>query len=143
MNLQIKGNEKIEIDSPSIAKQQKMTDEHLMERNPPPALSLDERGIIQACNKSVEKLFGYSQCELVWQHISYLFPQLLEVTLIQENQLNPLLKYICHCDHIFEAINKQSDIVICNLNFFRIEHEGVPTLKLIVRPVDNASHKNL
>ncbi len=101
----------------------------------PIAFSLDENGFIRECSKSVEKVFGYDEHELAWQHISCLFPQLTEVALMKEHRLNPLFQYICHCGHAFEAIDKLSDIVKCNLNFFLIENERGATLRLIVRPL--------
>jgi hypothetical protein len=45
-------------------------------------MTLDEQGYIRECDKSVETLFGYCQHELVWQHISCLFPKLTEFALI-------------------------------------------------------------
>lgn len=139
MDLQmIECNARNKSDTCSHATRKTLTDEELTERYDPPAFSLDGRGFIQECGKSVEKLFGYRQHELVWQHISCLFPKLADVSLIQENRLNPMLYYICRCGHVFEAINKQSDTIVCNLNFFLIEHEGVSTLRLIVRPVAGA-----
>lgn len=134
MNLWMKGNATSEIDSSSYSKQRKLTDDHLTELNDTPALLLDDQGIIKECSQSFEKLFGYNRSELVWQHISCLFPQLSEIDLILEDRLNPLLNYICYCDHIFEALNSRSDIIICNLSFVRIEYDGRRFLRLIVRP---------
>lgn len=132
MNLQIESS------APPFVLPHMLSEEYPAERFSPPALSLDAQGFIQASGKSVEKLFGYRQHELVWQHISCLFPKFAEIALMEGDQLNPLLRYLCHCDHVFEAINKQSEIIICNLNFFLIEHRGTPNLKLIVRPVGGA-----
>ena len=103
------------------------------------AFSLDDTGVIRECDKSVEKIFGYSPHELVWQHISCLFPSLADVSLMQGHQVNQMLNYICHCDHHFEAFNKQSDIIVCNLSFVLVENEGGHNLRMIVRPVPNAN----
>lgn len=138
MNLQIESSAKTKHDVSSHAKRMILKAEHLTERHTPPVLLLDVNGFIQECGKSVEKIFGYQQHELVWQHISCLFPQLSDVALMQESRLNPMLNYICHCDHVFEAINKQSDIVVCHLNFLLVEHKGMQNLRLIVRPVIGA-----
>ena len=137
MNMLIESDAIRKIDTSSYAKRQALNDVRQVERYDPPALTLDERGFIQECGKSIEKLFGYCQHELVWQHISCLFPKLADVTLLQGDRLNPMLYFICHCDHDFEAIDKQSAIIMCNLNFFLIKHEGIPTLRLIVRPIAN------
>jgi hypothetical protein len=139
MKLQTEADATSEFDASSYIKRQTLAAERpSAERHVPPELSLDEHGIIQDCSKSIEMLFGYRQCELLWQHISCLFPQLSGITLIQDGRVNPLLNYMCHCDHAFEALNKQSDFIICNLSFFRMQHEGIPTLRLIVRPVTDA-----
>ena len=134
MNLWIKGNATNEIDASSHLKQQKLTDGYLTEQSDNPTFLLDDHGLIQECSQSVERQFGYSRSDLVWQHISRLFPQLSDIELVLEDRLNPLLSYICHCDHIFEALNCQSDIIICNLSFVRIKNDGKRFLRLIVRP---------
>lgn len=113
------------------------TGEYSGERHSPPVLVLDEKGYIQECSRAVEKLFGYRRHELIWQHISCLFPKLAEITLMQSGRLNPMLNYICHCDHSFEAINKQGDINICNLNFLLMEYGSTPNMRLIVRPLSS------
>lgn len=116
-----------------------MTEAQGRERHTPASLSLDSRGYIQTCARPVEKLFGYRQHELLWQHISCLFPQFFEVALIQDERLNPLLNYLCHCDHDFEAIDKQGEPVVCNLNLFLVENDGQQSLRLIVRPLVSAN----
>ena len=116
-----------------------MTEEQGMELYTPASLSLDSRGYIQTCSRPVEKLFGYRQHELLWQHISCLFPQFFEVARIQGERLNPLLNYLCHCDHDFEAIDKQGEAIICNLNLFLVENDGQQSLRLIVRPLVSAN----
>ena len=137
MNLQIESSAINKIDISGYATRHALTEEHGIERYSPPSLSLDIDGTIQKCGKSVETLFGYRPHELAWQHISCLFPKFSEVALVEGNRLNPLLSYLCHCDHAFEGISKQSDIIICNLNFFLIEHKGLQNMRLIVRPVAN------
>lgn len=110
------------------------------ERGSPASFSLDQNGFILECGRSVEAMFGYSQHELVWQHISCLFPKLAEVALIQDGRLNPMLNFICHCDHIFEAIDRKSGIVTCNLTFLMVENKGTQNLRMIVRPVVAAAN---
>lgn len=138
MNLQAERDTIRELDSLTSSKQQEWTNKQLFDVYAPPMLSLDDHGIIQECNISVEKLLGYPRRELVWQHISCLIPQIAEIDLVLQDELNPLLTYICHCDHVFEAIDKHGDIIRCNLNFFSIRQEGTTTLRLILRPIENA-----
>lgn len=104
----------------------------------PPSLLLDESGLIQDCSKHVENLFGYQLCELVWQHISCLFPQLSDIALIQKGQVNPKLAFISRCGHIFLGLNRRGNTIPIELNFIRFEREGLCTLKLILRPSGSA-----
>lgn len=114
-------------------------EERVVEMNDAPAFLMNVQGVIRSCNKSAERRFGYPQSELLWQHISRLFPQFGDVELVMQNHLNPLLNYLCRCDHIFEAINKKGEIISCNLTFFSIEREGMHLLRLVVRSNDNAN----
>lgn len=118
----------------SYVKLQPRADEYLTERHEPPELSLDELGMIQNCSKSFETLFGFQRRDLVWNHISRLFPQLTGVDLVQAGQLNPFLNYLCHCGHLYQAHNRQGDTFPCNLSFVRVEFDGRRFLRLIVNP---------
>lgn len=100
----------------------------------PPALLLDERGVIQDCSKTLENLFGYRRIEIVWQHISCLFPQLSDYELIEAGRINPLLDYICHCGHIFLGLDRKGRSIPNELSLLHFNHNGLQTLKLIVRP---------
>jgi PAS domain S-box-containing protein len=134
MDLQIESNSSNDSNPFSYAPKQGWADEYLTERYDPPALSLDERGMIQDCSKSFEKLFGFQRRDLVWQHFSRLLPQFTEVDLIQSGQLNPFLNYLCHCGHRYQAQNRQGDTFSCNLSFVRVEFGGRRSLRLIVNP---------
>jgi hypothetical protein len=139
MDLQIKSNAINKIDTSRFAIHHALTDEPCAERHSPPSFSLDTFGFIRSCGSSIERIFGYSRHELEWQHISCLFSKFSEVSLMLDERLNPLLSYLCHCDHVFEAIDKHGDIISCKLNIFVIENNGMPSMRLIVRPVANAS----
>jgi len=100
-------------------------------------LSLDEAGVIQACSESCEKLFGYAIHDLQSLHVSKLYPQLAGVPLFPEGRVNPMLDFLCHCGHLFQAESKQGDIVRSELSFVRIESGGLRSWRLIVRPMKN------
>ena len=134
MDLQRESDSFNESGPSSYVKNQGWTDGFITERNDPPALSLDERGMIQDCSKSFEKLFGFKRCDLVWQHISRLLPQLSEVDLVQTGRLNPFLNYLCHCGHRYEVQNRKGDYFLCNLSFVHVEFGGKRSLRLIVNP---------
>lgn len=107
------------------------------ESQEPPALTLDERGMIRDCSRSGEMLFGYRRHDLVWQHVSVLFPQLSGVALVQQQRLNPLLNFFCRCGKLFQSQNRQGDTFLCKLSFVRLESDGRHILRLIVRPSDD------
>jgi PAS domain-containing protein len=103
-----------------------------------PSLSLNERGMIQDCNKSCERLFGYLRRELVWQPVSCLFLQLAGVALVQDGLFNPRLNFLCRCGNLFQAQNRQGDTFTSTLSFVRLEYDGRLTLRLIVNPAETA-----
>lgn len=138
MNLVKKSNTVFEANAPSYAVRQELTDEYPAEWYESPVLTMDERGMIRDCNKSVERLFGYRYHELVWQHVSMLFPQLAGVALVQEGRFNPLLNFLCHCGHLFQSQNRQGDTLTSELSFVQLDHDGSRTLRLIVRYSGNA-----
>lgn len=137
MNLQIESSANDRIQNFSRANRQILSVDNPTMRYSSPMLALNTDGFIQECGESIQTIFGYRQHELIWQHISRLFPHFSDVALMRGDRLNPMLSYLCHCDHVFEAINKQGEVVICNLNFFLVENKGVPNLRMIVRPVAN------
>jgi PAS fold len=138
MNLTSQGSAAIEANMPPFASQNEQAEKCSIERNDPPALSLDERGMILECSKSFEVLFGFRRSSLVWHHISMLFPKLTGVELVQAGQLNPLLKYLCRCGQLYLAQNKRGDTFASYLSFVHIEYGGKRSLRLIVRPLDRA-----
>ena len=138
MNLVKKSNAVIETNAPSYAVRQERINEYPTEWDEPPALTIDERGMIRDCSKSGEKLFGYWRHDLVWQHISMLFPKLSGVALVQEGRFNPLLNFLCRCGKLYQSQNRQGYALSCYLSFVHLEHDGMRTLRLIVSPYENA-----
>lgn len=143
MNLQREenrdGSAAFEIAKSACIKQPKWTDKNLTEQNDPPALSLDERGMIQDCSKSFEMLFGFRRSDLVLHHVSMLFPQLTGVELVQAGKFNPLLNYLCRCGHLYQAQNRQGDSFFSKLSFAYIGYDGSRSLRMLVRPTDMAA----
>ena len=137
MNLQFEGNLTRKIDDFFSAEPSAQID--VSTSCAPAEFSLDENCFIQECSKSVEKLFGYHQHELAWQHISSLFPKLSEVALMQDHRINQMFSYICRCGHTFDALSAHGSFIKCNLSLFLIANEGVSTLRLIVHPVSLTS----
>jgi len=113
-------------------------DEPLAKTHDSPALSLNERGMIQDCNKSGERLFGYLRRELVWQPVSSLFLQLAGVVWVRDGLFNPRLNFLCRCGKLFQAQNRQGDTFTSTLSFVRLEYDDRLTLRLIVSPAETA-----
>lgn len=134
MQLRIEENTNIRNTTYSKAGQNSEAGGTLSERLDPPALSLDERGMVLDCSKSFERLFGFRRSELVWHHVSTLFPQLAGVELVRDGQINSLLSYLCRCGQPYQAINRQGETLSSNLSFVRIEYKGKRILRLIVQP---------
>jgi PAS domain S-box-containing protein len=116
------------------AKQREWTGGHLIEWHEPPALSIDDHGLIHDINTSCERLFGYQRQDLVNQHVSKLFPQFLDAELVKDGNVNPSLNYLFRCGHYFQAQNQQGDIFSSNLSFVRIGNEEMRNFRMIVRP---------
>lgn len=138
MSLQRESVAAIETNSPSYAKRQEWADEHVTRLHEPPALSLDEHGVIHDCSTSCERFFGYPRADLIKHHVSSLFPQLTGVALVQKGRFNPVLSFICRCGQLFQAQNRQGDTFPCNLIFVPLENNGRRTLRMIVSPSGSA-----
>ncbi len=104
------------------------------EQQDPPALAMDECGMILDCSKSFEQLFGFRRRDLVWQHVSRLLPQFIGVELVQAGRLNPFLNYLCHCGHHYAVLNRQGGMFPCMLSFVHVEFDGRRSLRLIINP---------
>ncbi len=100
----------------------------------PPALTLDERGMICDCSKAGEKLFGYRRKDMVWQHVSNLLPELSEIQLVKNGQFNPQLAFLSHCGHHFRAINRLGGIFLNELHFVLLDYAGRRTIRMILHP---------
>lgn len=105
----------------------------------PPALTLNERGMICDCNKAGEKLFGYNLKDLVLQHVSKLLPKLSEFQLLKNGQVNSQLGFLCRCGHHFEAKNRLGDVFLSELNFVRLNYADKQSIKMIVRHSDRTT----
>lgn len=133
MNLQsgmptmVKGSEVLRVQSSGA-------DKSFFTREDPPALSMDEDGVIHDCSRAFEVLFGYLREDVVAQHISRFFPQLCGVELVQSGHFNPLLSYLCRCGHLFHVQNRSGDTLAINLNFVHVGYDGSRILKMFVRP---------
>ncbi|MGA9665945.1 MAG: PAS domain-containing protein [Gallionella sp.] len=100
----------------------------------PPALTLDERGMICDCSTAGEKLFGYSRKDLVWQHVSKLLPELSEIHLVKNGQFNSQLGFLSRCGQPFLAINRLGNVFLNNLHFVLLNYAGKYSIRVILQP---------
>ncbi len=103
----------------------------------PPALTLDERGMICDCSRAGEKLFGYGRKDIVWQHVSKLLPELSDIELLKGGQFNPQLGFLCHCGHHFRATNRLGNVFLSELHFVLLNGTDKHTIRMIVQPFDD------
>lgn len=107
-------------------------------RDEPVALILDERGMICDCSRAGENIFEYRRSDLVWNHISKLFPELSGITLVHNEKFNSRLGFLCRCGHLFQVQNQQGEIFHSALHFVHLECRGKRIIRLILRISDNA-----
>jgi hypothetical protein len=102
-------------------------------------LILDEAGMILDCTDAGEELFECSKNELVKQHVSKLLPQLSKTILVTNGALNSHLSYICRCGYHFMTRSRNRGTFFTDLNFVVLKNGGRNILRLIVRPLEEAS----
>ncbi len=99
-------------------------------------LRLNDRGMIRDCNRAIETLFNYRRSELVWRHVSILLPQLAEMTLLQDGQPNPRLRFQCRIGRHFQALTRDGEQFASELFINFLGSTENSRLLLIVRPAE-------
>lgn len=97
-------------------------------------LTLHYNGMISECNKAGGKLLGCRPSELIWQHISKLLPQLKNIALLQDQDLNPYLRFLSRVGYKFEVIDFKGAHLICKVFFCEIGSMGNRLLRVIICP---------
>jgi PAS domain S-box-containing protein len=138
MNMRLKYNAAIETISPTLKALLTLAYENSAEACDPISISVDARGVIMDCSNTSEQFFGYRRRDLVSHHISKLFSELVEIELIQNNEFNQSLVYLCRCGKLLQAKNRLGDTLFCYLNFVHLDNNGKNTFRLIASPADNA-----
>jgi len=141
MNLPEEGCNAIKTGIPASAIRRELTAGYEPERHG--ALLLDERGFITDCNKSFEALFGMEWKELVWQHVTQVFPQITADDFAHAGEIHPLHDYLIRCGQRYEAKNRHGDAFTSNLIFVHHEQEGKRLLRVMVFPSDDAESSRL
>ena len=114
-------------------------------KEPPPApaaddtglleLTLSDNGMICACSKACGKCLGCTSRELLWQHVSVLLPQLQDMPLMQNGQINPRLRFLSHIGRLFILVGHSGKRFMSEVFFNDIESLGRHYLHLVIRPV--------
>jgi len=77
-------------------------------------LTLDGEGHILQCNGAMTDLSGYTQRELCSRHVSSIFPGLMYLHLLDEQGINPKLRYLCLAGFPFrlrrQEVNKRDNV---------------------------------
>ena len=135
MKLRSKGDFAVETNMFASAIRPESTTEYSVEQQP--ALSLDERGMITDCNKPFEMLFGLEWRDLVWHHVTRVFPQLSAEDFSRAGEIYPLPDYLSRCSQRYQAKNRHGETFTSNLIFVRHEQEGKVLLRMMVFPSDD------
>lgn len=138
MNMRLKHNAAIETISPALKALLTLAYENSAEASDPISISVDARGMITDCSNTSEQFFGYRRRDLVSHHVSKLFSELKEIELIQNDEFNQSLIYLCRCGKLLQAQNRLGGKLSCNLNFVHLDNNGKNTFRLIASPADNA-----
>lgn len=102
-------------------------------------IALSDDGYIEGCSNGCEKLFGYRPDDLLRRHVSMLLPKLEGIRLVEHAEINPRLRYLCHCGVPFQAKRKDGESFSSELFLNRLCSEG-PCLQLIVRALNEKRH---
>ena len=98
-------------------------------------IALDDRGLIQDCSTTCERVLGYARTELVGRHISLLIPKLEGIELVKQNQINPRLAYLCHCAIPFRTRRRDGNSFASQLFINRLDGSS-PGLRMIIRGIE-------
>ena len=99
-------------------------------------MTLDGRGMVRGCNQSGEELFKYCLNELAGRHISIAIPQLSSFEMMQNDQINQSLKYLCRIGFKFCAVTKDDKNFTCELFLNLLDSRTESRLSLIIVPAD-------
>ena len=99
-------------------------------------LILDVNGLIRTCNKAAAKLMECSTSKLVWQHVSNFLPQLAGIQLIQDDHLNPRLRFLSRVGHRFALEKPNGGHMVSKVFFNDLDNAGRHSVRLIICPDD-------
>jgi hypothetical protein len=80
-------------------------------------------------------LFNYRRSEMVWHHVSMVLPQLTDLSLMRNGQVDPRLRFLSHIGRPFAAATRDGRNFACELFFNVLDGSGRGRVSLIVRQV--------
>lgn len=99
------------------------------------ALTVLENGLIINCNKAGADLLGCDTDQLIWKPISSLLPQLADLALAQDKELNPYLHFLSLVGHRFEVIASNGAHFASELFFSEVEALGRRCVRIVMQPI--------
>lgn len=99
-------------------------------------LILNDNGRIHYCNSRSSLLLGWQAGCLVGQNVSVVLPELTEISLINNEYINPQLRFWAHIGHRFEMFGQYGDLYKCQINFNHNEHHGRHYIQLIIHTIE-------
>ncbi len=96
-------------------------------------VTLDPSGTIVDCDGSVERMFGYTPEALIDRDIASLIPQLKEIGIMREGEVNGLLKYLCHIGAPFEVRHRERGPYESHLLLVDLRNAARRQLRMFVR----------
>lgn len=100
--------------------------------------TLDAQGLIHYCSQAAASLFKYRRSELLGRHVSVLLPQLAELELVQNGELNSRLRFLFHTGRHFAAITKDAQSFCGDIFLNKLDDTGAGRLSLIVNRAEGA-----
>lgn len=98
-------------------------------------LTLNELGVICACDIQAGDKLGYGCSELAWRHISTLLPELAGIGLMRDGQINPRLRFLSHIGHRFQLVGLGGEIAEGRLFLRDVENHGRHDVQAMIFPV--------
>ncbi len=98
-------------------------------------LTVLENGLIINCNKAGADLLGCDTNQLIWKPISSLLPQLADLELAQDKELNPYLHFLSLVGHRFEVIASNGGHFASELSFSEVEALGRRCVRIVMQPI--------
>jgi len=95
-------------------------------------LILDSNGVIRDFTASAEALFKTRRSALIRKHVSRLLPQLAELDLLPNCEINPQLQFLCSIGFRFQAVNFHGERFASAVIVKVLDSSGYRRLSLVV-----------